>query len=145
MSFSNKKALNAYGGSVAQTEAPYASQHRLVQIMMEALLTKFSIAKGHMSRKDYAGKGEQISLAITIVAALQASLDLKTGGEIAANLDDLYSYITERLVKANIDNDPNILDEVSSLIGQIKEAWDAMPENIKNPNINQTASQVANP
>ena len=127
----SQKAINAYGESSAKSESGYASQHRLVQILMENFLTRVSVAKGQISRDDFAGKSEQISTAISIITALKASLDIEAGGEIATNLDDLYGYINNRLLEANINNDVTALDESASLIGQIKSAWDAMPEDIK--------------
>ena len=132
MSYSNKKnALNAYGQTSVSSEASVASPHRLVQMLMEGVLTKTATAKGHISRNNLAGKSEQITMAMSIIAALKGSLDLKAGGEIAVNLDDLYGYMTGRLIDANSKNDIAALDEVAALMSEIKSAWDAMPEEIK--------------
>ncbi|MGD2119541.1 MAG: flagellar export chaperone FliS [Chromatiales bacterium] len=132
MSYSNKKnALNAYGQTSVSTEASVASPHRLVQMLMEGVLTKIATAKGHINRKNFAGKSEQITMAMSIIAALKGSLDMNAGGAIAVNLDDLYGYMTGRLIDANTNNDVAALDEVTSLMGEIKSAWDAMPEDIK--------------
>jgi flagellar protein FliS len=72
-------------------------------------------------------KGGLISQAISIIDGLRNSLDMEAGKEIAVNLDNLYEYCERRLLKANIDNDPAILDEVSSLLHEVKSAWDAIP------------------
>ncbi len=140
MTLGRKKALNQYGG--VATTAEYASPHRLVQMLMEGVLDKVSTAKGMMSRKDIEGKGQQISMAMSIITALKGSLDFNAGGEIATNLDDLYGYINGRLVDANVNNDASALDEVSSLIGQIKSAWDAMPDEVKNGSRSELAGQA---
>jgi len=125
------KALYAYGNSSARAEAAYASPHRLVQIMLDAFLTKIATAKGMIGRKDFAKKGEELGTAISIISALKGSLDLSQGGEIAANLDDLYAYINRRLLEANMHNDIDALDESAGLIAQIKSAWDAMPNDVQ--------------
>ena len=140
MTLGRKKALNQYGG--VATAAEYASPHRLVQMLMEGILDKVSIAKGMMSRQDIEGKGKQISMAMSIITALKGSLDLNAGGEIASNLDDLYGYINGRLVDANVNNDVSALDEVSDLVGQIKTAWDAMPDEVKNGSRSELAGQA---
>ena len=57
---------------------------------------------------------------------MKASLDKDKGGEIAQNLEDLYIYMERRLIEANRANDASLLDEVSDLLRQIKEAWDAI-------------------
>ena len=109
-----------------------ASPHRLVQILMEGALEKIALAKGNMANNNVASKGENISKAIAIVGGLQASLDYDSGGEIAENLGNLYDYMSRRLVVANLRNDESILDEVASLIVEIKMGWDGIPDTFKN-------------
>jgi flagellar protein FliS len=132
MSYSNKrKGVNQYGRIAAESEAGFASPHRLVQMLMEGALDKIATAKGFMVRKDYAGKSQNISWASSIINGLCTSLDVQAGGEIAANLNDLYAYMNRRLIDANVQNDVAILDEVSGLLSEIKSAWDAMPEDVR--------------
>ncbi len=107
-----------------------ASPHRLVQMLMDGALEKIATAKGLMARGERAGKGAQISWAISIIEGLRSSLDLAAGGELAQNLDDLYDYMTRRLARANMDDDTDILDEVASLMRSVKEAWDQIPEQL---------------
>lgn len=134
MTYTKKsKAASHYGRVATESEVAYASPHRLVQMLMEGALDKVAAAKGFIERKDYSGKSHQITWAMSIVNGLRCSLDETSGGEIAANLNDLYSYITRRLTDANIENDTAILDEVVGLLLEIKGAWDAMPEDIRNP------------
>jgi flagellar secretion chaperone FliS len=108
-----------------------ASPHRLVQMLMEGALEKIALAKGNMANRNVASKGENISKAIAIIGGLQASLNMGAGGEIAKNLNDLYDYMSRRLVAANLRNDASILDEVASLMAEIKTGWDNMPESFK--------------
>ena len=126
-----KRGLEQYGKVAVGSEVEFASPHRLVQMLMEGALEKVAAAKGYMSRNEIAAKGEHVSWAISIIGGLQGSLDLEAGGEIARNLDDLYDYMTRRLMEANINNDEAILDEVMSLLLEIKGAWDSMPESVK--------------
>lgn len=80
-----------------------------------------------MERKEIAKKGSHISWAISIIDGLRASLDKTNGGDIADNLDDLYDYMTRRLIRANLENNPDLLDEVISLLRSIKGAWENVP------------------
>ncbi len=131
MTYPNKRALSSYGKVAAQSEGEYASPHRLVQMLMEGVLDKVATAKGCIQRQDLAGKSQQITWASSILNGLRASIDLEQGGEIAANLDDLYSYMLQRLIDANVENAVEPLDEVAGLMGEIKSAWDAMPEHVR--------------
>ena len=62
---------------------------------------------------------------------LRDTLDLEAGGDVADNLLALYNYMVERLSDAHINNDLNILDEVSSLLTPIRDAWVQIPEEAK--------------
>ena len=48
---------------------------------------------------------------------------MKSGGEIAQNLDDLYAYCLVRLLHANSKNDVQALDEIGSLFTPLLSAW----------------------
>ncbi|MCP4409092.1 MAG: flagellar export chaperone FliS [Gammaproteobacteria bacterium] len=119
-------ALAQYQQIGAQAAVAGASPHALIHLLLQGGLERIAKAKGFMLHGDVQ-KGGLISQAISIVDGLRNALDLKVGGEIAENLDNLYDYCQRRLLQANLDNDPAILDEVSSLLQEIRGAWDAIP------------------
>lgn len=132
MSYGNVQgALNQYRKVGVHAGIADASPHRLIQMLLEGALDKIHVAKGHMSRGEAAAKGKHISWAISIVDGLRSSLDLKAGGELAENLDALYDYMNRRLLEANLRNDVSLLDEVSNLLLEIKQGWDAIPEALR--------------
>ena len=47
---------------------------------------------------------------LVFVEVPESGTDVEAGGEIAANLNDLYAYMTRRLIDANVENDVAILD-----------------------------------
>lgn len=122
---SHYKQIDCYTG-VAEAD-PY----QLVLMLLDGALGKFAVAKGYIARNETAKKGEAIGQAISIVNGLRSSLDMSAGGEIAANLESLYEYIERRLLEANLNNDVAILDEVSSLLREIKAAWDSIPVELR--------------
>jgi len=107
-----------------------ASPHRLVQLMMERVLAKIAIARGHLERNAVADKGLHIGDAISIINGLQVSLNHKADATLAGKFDALYDYMSRRLLEANLRNDDDILKEVASLMRQVKEAWDAVGDEI---------------
>ena len=107
-----------------------ASPHRLIQLLMERALAKIGIARGHMERGEAQHKGSNISDAINIIEGLQASLNHKANERMSENFDALYSYMMRRLLEANLHNDEGILDEVAGLLRELKEAWDAIADQV---------------
>jgi flagellar protein FliS len=100
-------------------------------MLLDAALEKIAKAKGFMANNKIQDKGENIGLAISIIDVLQASLDMQAGGEISQNLQSLYDYMTRRLTEANVANDVAMLDEVTKLLLPIKQAWDAIPQDVR--------------
>jgi flagellar protein FliS len=101
-------------------------------MLMEGALEKVATAKGCIERNDLEEKSHQLTWAMSIVNGLRSSLDMEAGGPIAANLDDLYTYMTRRMIDASVQNDAAALAEVIDLMLEIKGAWDAMPESVRN-------------
>lgn len=119
-------ALQQYRQLGLQSQIEAANPHRLIQMLMEGLLTKLSASKYCMEENNIAGKGENISMAISIIGGLRSSLDKDNGGEIAENLNNLYDYMERRLLEANLRSDVTIINEVMSLLNEIKSAWVAV-------------------
>lgn len=119
-------ALRQYQSVNTQAQAIEADPHRLIQMLMEGGLTRLAQARGAMERNQTALKGELVSKAIAIVGGLRQALNLEQGGELAVNLDNLYAYMTTRLMEANLKNDPAILEEVADLLREVKTGWDAI-------------------
>lgn len=125
-----RSALKKYDQVRAHVQTEGASSHRLIQVLMEGAMEKIRVAKGLIERREIPEKVRHINWALSIIDGLRQSLDMEKGGEIANNLEALYDYMQRRLVVANVENNPLILDEVASLMLEIKSAWDAVPENI---------------
>lgn len=109
-----------------QSNIETASPHKLIQMLLDGALGKIQLARSLMEQRQVAAKGEQIAWALSIIEGLKGALDLEAGGEIAANLDALYDYMMRRLVLANLDNDPAILDEVTRLLGEVRAGWNGI-------------------
>ena len=123
-------ALSQYRSVGAYGRVEDADPHRLVQLLYDGLADALSLARGAIERGDRAAKGHAIGKAVGIMEALVASLDHERGGDVAGNLDRLYDYMVRRLGLAGASNDPAVLDEVSSLLLEVKSAWDRIPDRL---------------
>jgi flagellar protein FliS len=120
---SSQRGANAYAKVGLETGVVAASPHELVVMLFDGALTAVRAAVVHMKAREIEKKGVAISKAINIVQnGLRASLDKKAGGQIAESLDSLYEYICNRLVSANLANQPEMLDEVIALLADLKGA-----------------------
>ncbi len=82
------------------------------------------LAKGSdLSYDDIKTKSKALSKAVNIITALADSLDMEKGGEISDNLSKLYEFINMRLLNANLNNDPVMLDDAIRVISELREAW----------------------
>lgn len=123
-----RHALNEYRQTNIHGGAEYADPHTLITMLFDGLQERLAVAKGAMSRKDFAVKGQAIGSAMDIIAYLQACLDRERGGEIAANLDALYDYMVRSLLTASSQNRTESIDEVSALVQEVSSAWVAIRE-----------------
>ncbi|MBS0309453.1 MAG: flagellar export chaperone FliS [Proteobacteria bacterium] len=118
---------NAYTKVAVETGVTSASPHKLIVMLFDGALVAVSTAATQMKAGNISAKGESISKAIQIIEnGLRASLEKNVGGGIAANLDALYEYMCNRLLTANLKNQPEVLDEVHGLLKDLKEAWEAI-------------------
>ncbi|MEQ3764012.1 MAG: flagellar export chaperone FliS [Alcanivorax sp.] len=103
-----------------------ADPHRLIQLLMEAALTRMAQAKGAIQRKDMEEKASLLARVSEIIQTLHSSLDHNQGGELADNLDRLYDYMVRRLLEASSRNNTDMIDEVMGLLLEVKTGWDGI-------------------
>lgn len=124
MSFAYRSAASAYASVSLETDVGTVQPARLVVMLYEGALVAIGRARTAMLTRDVAAKTEMIARALRIIdEGLKTSLDLRAGGELAAQLHNLYGYMCRRLVLANAGNDPAGLDEVTRLLTELKDAW----------------------
>jgi flagellar protein FliS len=122
-----KSGASAYAKVGVETGVMAASPHKLIVMLFDGAVAAVGSALTHMRASNIPEKGKAISKAIQIIEnGLRASLDRKAGGEISENLDALYEYMQHRLLMANLQNQPEILEEVQRLLSELREAWNAI-------------------
>ena len=132
-----RQFAGAYHHVGVQTTVASASSHGLVALLFDGYLAAVHRARGAMQAKDMATKGECIGHAVRIIdEGLKAALNLKDGGKLAADLSDLYTYVTLRLTQANLRNDAAALDECVTLIKPLRDAWAAIGDQVREQDTN---------
>lgn len=117
-------AVAAYRNVGVESGVMSASPHRLIVMLFDGVDAALCAARKHMLAGNMAEKGSAISKAIDIVnQGLSAALDREQGGEIAESLGLLYHYVSGLLLRANLHNDMQRLDEAARLLSDIGSAW----------------------
>lgn len=124
---SPQRGVNAYAKVGLETNISAASPHALVIMLYDGAMTAIMKGLANMRMGNIAEKGRAISHAITIIDnGLRASLDRDAGGQIATSLDSLYDYMSRQLLVANLQNKPEILEEVHRLLADLRGAWNSI-------------------
>lgn len=126
----NATAMNQYKQVGTQAAIETADPHTLIKMLIDGAIERINKAKYYMLEKDLVHKGESISRAISIIDGLKISLDSE-GGKIAENLEALYDYMQRQLLAANVQNKTENLDEVLSLLNEIRSGWASIPDEVR--------------
>jgi len=123
-----QKAIAAYGDVKVTTGVASANGVQLIQMLFDGLLESLAATKGHIQNGAIVEKGKSIARASRIVIGLQGALDFERGGDLANNLNELYGYVTRRLLHVNARNDLDALEEIFGLMNEIRSAWEGVPD-----------------
>ncbi|MDP9902305.1 flagellar export chaperone FliS [Variovorax ginsengisoli] len=125
---SHRTGAGAYARLGIETTVMSASPHQLITMLFEGAATAIGLARHYMAVGDIPAKSKAISKAIGIVEdGLKASLDAEAAGPegaaLVANLTELYDCVVQRLLYANLRNDPQWLDQAEELLENVASAW----------------------
>mgnify|MGYP001362052063 FL=1 len=127
----NAPGLSAYTQTNIESIVHEATPHKLIEMLFKGAKDALSQAVGAIERKDFEAKSKKISKAAEIILNLQTYLDKERGGDVADNLNELYTYMAKVLIDANRANDTEKLREVSALLDTVADGWASMPEEFK--------------
>ena len=116
------KVLNQYRKTSIET----SGRLDLVILCYEKAVLFLTQAKEHFKEKEFEKKAYKFQKALAIINELQRSLNMEQGGDIAKNLDSLYSHITKRLLAGDISKDLTSYDESIHILNELKDAWQAI-------------------
>ncbi|CAP42494.1 flagellar export chaperone FliS [Bordetella petrii] len=109
-----------------ETQVLSASPERLITLLFNGARAAIAQARLHLEAGRVAERGAAISKATRIVdEGLKTGLDMEAGGEMAANLANLYDYIVRTLLLANLKGDATQLDTADRLLAELAQAWQA--------------------
>lgn len=106
-----------------QTQVMTANRGQLLILLYEAAIKHIRRAIDCTNAKDIPGKGLAIGKAHDILNELNSSLDHAVGGKVSEDLERLYNYCVEQLLKANVENTTEPLTSVSKVLENLLAGW----------------------
>jgi flagellar secretion chaperone FliS len=113
-----RRALSAYGHA-AETLAPL----RQIVMLYDGAIRRIKEARQAIELRRIKDRHVAVAKASAIIDGLHAALDHERGGEIAAQLDRIYTYISFRLQRINLDDDPAVCDELVARLSELRASW----------------------
>ena len=120
-------ALSQYGKIKDDTQTMYASPHQLMLMLFDGAIEAISFTIGAIEQNNLAIRSKQSTRSITIINGMRECLDMKVGGELAANLYALYQYMTQELFRANFNNDADTIQNIQTMLKDIRGSWEKIP------------------
>lgn len=116
----NTAGYQAYQKNKYQTASP----HRLTLMLYNGAIQFAGQAEVAIQQNNIVDTNTYIQKTQDIIYELISSLNMKEGGEIARNLRQLYFYMVNKLIEANIKKRVDFIKEVIDLLNELREAWD---------------------
>ena len=118
--------MSTYGGyqnAYRQAAVSTMDQNKLIVMLYDGAIRHTKLALKHMSEGDIEKVHNSLVKSKNIISELMASLNMEKGGEIATNLQTLYSFMFGQLIEANMNKDSKPAETVLTLLLQLREAW----------------------
>jgi flagellar protein FliS len=111
--------------SYKETQIKTATPGKLILMMYDGAIKNLNQALQDIDdeHRRYDSISNSLIKAQDIIAELMISLDFERGGEIAKNLFGLYVFMNRRLLDGNIKKDKAPLEEVRTLLMELRGAW----------------------
>ena len=124
----------AYQNAERQALAEMDDPHLIVLTTLDALLKSMQIFESNIDLRAGGNqelKSKHFARALTIIYALQSSLDFEKGESIATNLFQLYEFARQQMIadlgKGMAEGTPKAMQALS----EIRDAWQAIGAEVK--------------
>ena len=116
-------ASQQYAREYMRTQTETSSPTKLVVMLYDGAVRFLSLGREKMAVGDVEARHNYLVKAQRIIGELLSSLDFEKGGEIARNLQRIYTYMLQQLVEANLHDRVEPIDDVIKLLRELRESW----------------------
>lgn len=116
------RVRRAYFDSQVDNAVTMARPIDLVVMVYERVLDHAEIAR--VAITEGRDPQESIGKALDLIeTGLRVCLNHEAGGEISRNLENLYNWGSNQLLRARLKRDPQLLEEFQRVFSKLAEAW----------------------
>ncbi len=115
--------MNAYMNQYQNNQILSASPEQILIMLYDGSIRFCRQAIHAMDAGQQTVQAEKISRAMAIICEFSNTLNHEVGGEVATDLDALYSFMTRELTRANLKHDRKALETVEDLLSGLRETW----------------------
>lgn len=116
-------ASRRYAAIDAGSKIEGATPHQLVKILFDELLLAIESSALSMTAGDSVKARDKQVRALTLLHALDNSLDFEKGGDVAISLGVIYREVRQRVLAAVPANDTARMMSAHAVIADIASAW----------------------
>ena len=118
----------SYSANQYRANSVNTSPLQLVVMCYDGMLRFMKKVREAIEQKDIPNRVKYLNKTLAIVDELQSSLDFVQGGDVARNLDRVYDYFNNELMKVGMHNDLDVLSHLEKLTRELRGAWAQVAE-----------------
>ena len=106
-----------------QTSVQTSDQLTLIVMLYDGMLRYLRKAHTCIEAQNIEGTHNYLMRSKDIVNELRSTLHVEKAGEVGGNLRDLYLYMFRRILEANLNKDPQPVQDVIRIAETLRQGW----------------------
>jgi len=106
-----------------QVAVKTADQKELILICYDESIRSLQQGKECYLKNQYEEKARLFIRAQDFITELMVSLNLEAGGQIAVNLRNIYQYVIDSIVQADLKKNFKLIDKLIAMLSELRSAW----------------------
>lgn len=107
-------------------EVMQASPKRLIELLLEGCIKNLKLAVIAIDKEDVNLAHNKLVRAQDIISELRYSINEEVGGEVAQQFIQLYEYINNQLLLANLKKDKAVVEKIEGMVEELLATWKRM-------------------
>ena len=121
--YAGNRAARGYAAVHSGSRIEGATPHALVKVLFDELLIALEATGLAERNNDRLKVSDKQARAMSILIALESSLDFDRGGDVAMGLAQIYREARRLLLVSAKERDPQPVEQARDMVAEIADAW----------------------